>query len=91
MLDTALATADALGGALPLLVDGGIRRGTDVLKALCLGADAVLVGRSQVMALAAGGAPGVAQMLRLLRDELEIAMILTGCRTPADATPTLLA
>lgn len=83
--------ADALGGGLPLLVDGGIRRGSDVLKALALGAGAVLLGRPQVMALAAGGAPAVAQMLRLLRDELEIAMALCGCRSVGEVTPALLA
>jgi 4-hydroxymandelate oxidase len=84
------AVAEALAGRLPLLVDGGIRRGTDVLKALALGAQAVLVGRPQVMALAAGGAAGVAQMLRLLRDELEIAMALCGCRSPAEVSAALL-
>lgn len=96
-LDTALPTADALpriadavGGELPMLVDGGIRRGTDVLKALALGARAVLIGRPYVMALAAAGPRGVAHMIRLLRDELEIAMALTGCRTLADIAPTLL-
>lgn len=96
-LDTAPATAEALPlvaralrGRLPLLVDGGIRRGTDVLKALALGADAVLIGRPQVMALAAGGAAGVAQMLRQLRDELEIAMALCGCATLAQANAGLL-
>jgi 4-hydroxymandelate oxidase len=78
---------DAVDDALPLIVDGGIRRGTDVLKAIALGARAVLVGRPMLHALAADGAPGVARMLRLLRDELEAAMALTGCRTLADATP----
>lgn len=97
-LDTTPTTAavlprinDALGGALPLLVDGGIRRGTDVLKALALGASAVLVGRPYVYGLANAGAMGVAHVLRLLRDELEIAMALCGCRTLAQATPALLA
>lgn len=97
-LDTAIATADALpaiaeavGDVLPLLVDGGIRRGTDVLKAIALGARAVLVGRPQVWALAAGGAHGVARMLRLLRDEFEIAMALTGCATPQAIGRGLLA
>lgn len=96
-LDTAPATATALprvvqavGGALPVLVDGGIRRGTDVLKAMALGASAVLVGRPAVWGLANAGATGVAHVLRLLRDELEIAMALTGCATLADATPALL-
>jgi 4-hydroxymandelate oxidase len=84
-LDTAPATAevlpriaDALGGALPLLVDGGIRRGTDVLKAVALGARAVLVGRAMQHALAAAGALGVAHAVRLLRDELAIALASTG-------------
>lgn len=96
-LDTAPATAhalahiaDAVQGALPLLVDGGIRRGTDVLKALALGASAVLIGRPALWGLAHAGAMGVAHVLRLLRDELEIAMALTGCATLAQATPALL-
>ena len=96
-LDTLPATAqalplvrDAVQGALPLIVDGGIRRGTDVLKAIALGASAVLIGRPVMNALAANGALGVARALRLLRDELEIAMALTGCRTLAEAGPALL-
>ena len=96
-LDTALATAyalpriaDAVQGTVPLLVDGGIRRGTDVLKALALGASAVLVGRPAIYGLAHAGAVGVAHVLRLLRDELEMAMALSGCRTLAQATPALL-
>jgi 4-hydroxymandelate oxidase len=97
-LDTAVSTAralpviaDAVAGAVPLLVDGGIRRGTDILKALALGASAVLVGRPQVHALVVGGAQGVAHMLRLLRDEFEIAMTLTGCARVADIERSLLA
>ncbi len=96
-LDTAPATATALprvvqavGGAVPVLVDGGIRRGTDVLKAMALGASAVLVGRPAVWGLANAGAAGVAHVLRLLRDELEVAMALTGCSTLAEATSALL-
>ena len=96
-LDTAVTSAralprvvDAVAGQVPVLVDGGIRRGTDVLKALALGADAVLVGRPQVHALAVAGARGVAHMLRLLRDELEIAMALCGCATLGDIGPSLL-
>ena len=80
----------AVGVGYPLLVDGGIRRGTDVLKALALGADAVLLGRPYVHALAAAGAHGVAQALRLLRDEFEIAMALCGCKTPTEVGPQLL-
>ena len=96
-LDTLPSTAELLpvlradlGPAVPLLVDGGIRRGTDVLKAIALGANAVLLGRPYVHALAAAGALGVAHALRLLRDELEIAMALSGCKTLADAGPQLL-
>ena len=83
------ALRTALGPETLLLVDGGIRRGTDVLKAMALGANAVLLGRPYVHALAASGALGVAHALRLLRDELEIAMALSGCKTLADAGPAL--
>mgnify|MGYP006201837265 CR=1 FL=1 len=95
-LDTAVSTAAAMPGVVravqgrvPVLVDGGIRRGTDVLKAMALGATAVLVGRPVLHGLANAGATGVAHVLRLLRDELEIAMALTGCRTLSDAASTL--
>ena len=97
-LDTATVTAQALpviakavGGALPLIVDGGIRRGTDVLKAIALGASAVMVGRPTVHALAVAGPMGVARMIRTLRDELEMAMALSGCQSLAEATPALVA
>jgi len=77
-----LQRADAL-----VLVDGGIRRGTDVFKALALGANAVLVGRPALYGLAHGGARGVAHVLRLLRDELETTMTLCGCATLSTITP----
>jgi len=90
-LDTVPATIDTLpaitvrvAGRVPVLVDGGIRRGTDVFKAIALGASAVLIGRPIVFALAVAGPRGVAHVLRLLRDELEIAMSLCGCATLAD-------
>jgi len=96
-LDTAPATAqvlprivDALAGGMPVLVDGGIRRGTDVLKAVALGANAVLLGRPYIHGLANAGAMGVAHVLRLLRDELEIAMALCGCSRLDQATRNLL-
>jgi len=96
-LDTTPATAAvlpritlAVDGAVPVLVDGGIRRGTDVLKALALGASAVLLGRPYVYGLANAGAVGVAHVLRLLRDELEVAMALCGCATLAQVSPALL-
>lgn len=95
-LDTAITTASALPriaeavkGEVPVLVDGGIRRGTDVLKAIGLGASAVLVGRPILHGLANAGATGVAHVLRLLRDELEIAMALSGCRTLSEASSSL--
>ena len=95
-LDTTPATAavlprlaEAVQGTLPLLVDGGIRRGTDVLKAVALGASAVMIGRPYLWGLANAGALGVAHVLRLLRDELEMAMALCGCRTLGHATPAL--
>ncbi|MEO7940822.1 MAG: alpha-hydroxy acid oxidase, partial [Burkholderiaceae bacterium] len=96
-LDTALPSAcalpgiaQALAGSLPILVDGGIRRGTDVLKALALGASAVMVGRPAIHGLVNAGAVGVAHVIKLLRDELEIAMALTGCARLSDAQPGML-
>ncbi len=89
-LDTQPATIDALppiaralDNRIPLLLDGGVRRGTDVLKALALGAAAVLVGRPYIHGLATAGAVGVAHVMHILRSELEVAMVLTGCRTLA--------
>jgi isopentenyl diphosphate isomerase/L-lactate dehydrogenase-like FMN-dependent dehydrogenase len=85
-LDGAPASIDALppircavGDGYPLLLDGGIRSGLDVFHSLARGADAVLVGRLQMYALAVAGALGVAHMLRLLREELEVCMALAGC------------
>jgi 4-hydroxymandelate oxidase len=73
------SVAEATQGRVPLLLDGGIRQGTDVVKALALGATAVLVGRPQLHALAVAGMPGVAHMIHLLRTELEAAMAQLGC------------
>lgn len=75
------AVAAAVNGAVPVLVDGGIRRGTDIIKARALGATAVMIGRPYIYALSVAGALGVAHLIRLLREELEIAMVLTGCKT----------
>jgi 4-hydroxymandelate oxidase len=84
-LDTLPSTAEALPrivetlrGRLPIIVDGGIRRGTDVLKAIALGANAVLVGRPYLHGLALAGAEGVARVLEILKTELRMAMALTG-------------
>lgn len=77
-----------LGRQASILLDGGVRSGADVFKALALGADAVLIGRPQIYALAVAGSLGVAHMLRMMRDELELCMALAGlgdlrCITPA--------
>lgn len=78
------AIVDAVAGRVPLLLDGGVRSGTDVVKALASGASAVLVGRPQFHALAVAGVAGVAHMLHILRTELEVAMAQIGCPTPGD-------
>lgn len=87
-LDGAPASLDALptiraavGDSFPVLLDSGIRSGSDVFKALAFGADAVLIGRLQMYALSVAGALGVAHMIRLLCEELEICMSLAGCST----------
>jgi isopentenyl diphosphate isomerase/L-lactate dehydrogenase-like FMN-dependent dehydrogenase len=90
-LDCVLASADALpevvdavGGRASVLVDGGVRRGTDAAIALALGADAVLVGRPALWGLAADGEEGAHRVLELLREELALALALCGCSTPAE-------
>lgn len=96
-LDTLPATADALPriaeklqGRLPLMVDGGIRRGTDILKALAMGAKAILIGRPYLHGVAAAGADGVARVIGILRSELKSAMALTGRTTIAQIDPSVL-
>jgi isopentenyl diphosphate isomerase/L-lactate dehydrogenase-like FMN-dependent dehydrogenase len=93
-LDGVLASLDALGdvvetvgGEVPVIVDGGVRRGTDVVKALALGARAVMVGRPVIWGLAARGESGVAAVLELLGDEVRLALGLLGCPTPDDVGP----
>ena len=90
-LDNVAATADvlgevvdAVGGQVEVLVDGGIRRGSDICTALALGAKAVLVGRPALWGLTVGGSAGAADVLRLLADELSLAMALLGARSPAE-------
>jgi isopentenyl diphosphate isomerase/L-lactate dehydrogenase-like FMN-dependent dehydrogenase len=90
-LDALPAVRAAVGADFPLLLDGGIRSGADVFKALALGADAVLAGRLQLYALGVAGALGVAHMVRLLREELELCMALAGCATPGDIDSGALA
>jgi isopentenyl diphosphate isomerase/L-lactate dehydrogenase-like FMN-dependent dehydrogenase len=77
---------DAVAGRAEVLLDGGVRRGTDVLKALALGAQAVLVGRAMVWGLAVAGEDGVRHVLELLRSEVELGLALLGCCSPADVT-----
>lgn len=76
--------AEATAGAVPLLLDGGVRRGTDIVKALALGASAVMVGQPIMHGLAVAGAVGIAHIVNILRTELEVAMALTGRRTIAE-------
>ncbi len=73
--------AAAIDGRVPVLLDGGIRRGSDIVKAIALGANAVMIGRPYLYGLAAAGAVGVAHVIRILLAELEVTMALTGCRT----------
>lgn len=83
-LEVMPAIAATIGGAVPLLLDGGVRSGTDIVKALACGATAVLIGRPQVHALAVAGIAGVAHALHLLRGELELAMAQLGCARIAE-------
>jgi (S)-mandelate dehydrogenase len=97
-LDGGIATLDALpdvlkavGGRTSVLVDGGIRRGADIVKAIALGAQGVLIGRSTLYGVCAGGEPGALRALEILRDEFTRTMQLCGARTVAEITPDLLA
>ncbi len=86
-LDALPEVVDAVSGRCLVLMDGGVRRGTDVVTALALGARAVLVGRPVLWALAVGGEEGVQRVLELLRAEVELALRLLGCATPEAVTP----
>ena len=81
---------DAVAGRLEVYVDGGIRRGSDVVKALALGARAVLAGRAPLWGLACDGEAGARRVLELLREETELALALCGCTSPAQVGPTHL-
>jgi (S)-mandelate dehydrogenase len=84
------AVAAAVGDRLTILVDGGFRRGGDVLKALALGADGVMLGRAPLYGLAAGGEAGVGHALGLLRLEMERALTLLGCHSLDELGPHLI-
>jgi 4-hydroxymandelate oxidase len=97
-LNGAIASIEALveivaavdGKVVEVLLDGGIRRGTDILKALALGAKAVLVGRPILWGLAVAGEVGVSHVISLLQDELNVGMALSGCAKLKDINPSLL-
>jgi L-lactate dehydrogenase (cytochrome)/(S)-mandelate dehydrogenase len=96
-LDASEATIDALpdivaavGDRMTVLFDSGIRRGTDVVKALALGAKAVLVGRATLFAAAAAGEPGVSRALAMLRDEIDRTLALSGCRNISEVDASLI-
>ena len=83
-LDALPEIVEAVDGRAEVLLDGGIRRGTDAVKALALGATAVLAGRAPLYGLAVDGAAGVERVLAPLRDEIELALALCGCPSPSD-------
>ena len=87
-LDALPEVAEAVAGRVEVYVDGGIRRGTDVAKALALGARAVLAGRAPMYGLATAGEDGVRHVFELLRDELALALCLLGCTSPEQLTPS---
>jgi isopentenyl diphosphate isomerase/L-lactate dehydrogenase-like FMN-dependent dehydrogenase len=90
-LDALPAVVAAVAGRVPVLLDSGVRGGSDVLKALALGAAAVLVGRPWVYGLAIAGEAGATEVLRNLVAEFDLALGLAGYRSPAELTPEALA
>lgn len=89
-IDVLPAVVDAVGGRAEVLLDGGIRRGTDVVKAVALGASAVLIGRPYLYGLAAAGEAGVRRVLEILRAEIDLALALAGAATPGDLAPDMV-
>ena len=89
-IDLLPEVVDAVGGQITTIVDGGIRRGTDILKALALGADACSIGRAYLYGLGAGGERGVARAFELLAYELKVAMTLAGCRSIKEVDGTVV-
>ena len=89
-LDLLAPVAQATGGTLPLICDGGIRRGSDIVKAIALGASACTLGRSYLYGLGAAGEPGIERVLSMLTDDMTRTMSLCGVRTISEITPELL-
>jgi (S)-mandelate dehydrogenase len=89
-LDALPEIVSAVGSRTTVIVDGGVRRGADIAKAVALGASAVALGRAPVYGLGAGGQAGAARALEILRDEFDRTLALTGCRRVADLTPDLV-
>ena len=96
-IDTTVSTIEvlpeiavAMAGRGELLLDGGVRRGTDIIKALALGAKAVMIGRPVLWALASAGEEGVKQALTMLKQELDLTMALCGCANLSEIGPDLL-
>jgi len=89
-IDSLREVVTAVQGRVPVLVDGGIRRGTDAFKALALGADAVCIGRPYLWGLGSFGEPGVARVLEILKRELQIVMQQMGTPSLRDITPRAL-
>jgi isopentenyl diphosphate isomerase/L-lactate dehydrogenase-like FMN-dependent dehydrogenase len=83
-LDVLEEVVEAVNGRAEVLLDGGVRRGTDVLKALALGARALLIGRAMLWGLAVAGEEGVSNVLQMFRSEIELGLALLGCASPAD-------
>jgi (S)-mandelate dehydrogenase len=89
-MDVLPDVARELRGRASIIVDGGVRRGSDIAKAVALGAEAVILGRAVNYGLGAGGAAGVTRALDILKDEFDRALALTGCRRPADLTSDMV-
>ena len=85
------AIADAIAGRIPLILDGGVRRGSDVIKAIALGATACMIGRAWLYGLAAGGESGVERALSILHDEIDVSLALLGCSDLSQVDRSVLA
>ena len=86
-LDALPEVVEAVAGRAEVFLDGGVRRGTDVVKALALGAQAVLIGRPALWGLAARGEEGARHVLEIFQSEVRLALLLLGCPRPADVGP----